>query len=583
MKNIIVFTIILGLYSDMLIGQLNGSGTYQNPYYGVINTTLTWYPDDYPDDTVFARDIVISGTGHLTISPGLYYGGHVAFMSSHTLTINEGGSVTINPQTSVTVDNIINNGLLTLESEPNEPGVASLIHLNHSGNGTSVVRLYLSGGQTAGGNNKWHYISIPIDGIAVSLFNTLNLVQYVESLVTGSDNYPGWVAWDGYQYATGNTISDTFSELGLGRGYNYFSSASSTFALSGSPNISDQVVNVTCGAGYENFQGFNLIGNPFLSCLDWDDIILFHAPENINDAIYFTNNGQIASYVGGIGANGGSGTIPPMQGFFIKASANSTILLPASSRTHNLDQARYKKKSTENSSPGTDTISFIRLKMKSITDSSDVVIRFNNGATKSFDSEFDAYEFSKNSGDINLWTTIEGIDYSINGLPFPGSYTVIPIGIFVNNPGSLKLYSDELKNLDNFIVNLKDKITGQVYDFEQGGFIEFNAPSGLTESRFELTIRNSSSNVTDIRQMEDIFNVYVSHGNLIVQILNDDIQYLSGSITLYDISGRVVYKENNIDWILGEAFTIRNSFNPGLFLIEIRAGSYRLIREVVLF
>ena len=38
------------------------------------------------------------------------------------------------------------------------------------------------------------------------------------------------------------------------------------------------------------------------------------------------------------------------------------------------------------------------------------VVRFNKNATNAFDAKYDAYEFSKTSGDINIWTTFAGTD-----------------------------------------------------------------------------------------------------------------------------------------------------------------------------
>ena len=182
-------------------------------------------------------------------------------------------SFIINPQTSVTVHRILNSGTLRLESASNEAGVASLLHRFYSGTGTVETKLYLSGGTSAGGAFKWHYIAVPIDNISAISFNTLNLAQYIESLVTGGDNYPGWVAYDGYQYSSGLTLGNTFSTLSVGVGYNYYAAASATFTFSGALNISDVEIPVTSGTGYPDYQGYNLIGNPFASCLDWDYIV----------------------------------------------------------------------------------------------------------------------------------------------------------------------------------------------------------------------------------------------------------------------------------------------------------------------
>jgi len=393
MKKLILILLIPFISHVFLLAQ-TGNGTIGNPYTGTISGTLTWYADNYPNGIIYAQNITIASGASLTISPGQYNGCHLQFAHATTLTINSGGSFTINPQTSVTVDNIVNNGSLTLESYPNESGVASLYHSNYSGAGTTVTRLYLSGGTTAEGNYKWHYISVPVNNVSATSFSTLDLAQYIENLVVNEENESGWVAYDGYRYSTELITGPTFSTLELGKGYNYYSASGSTFSLSGNLNIQGIEVPVTCGTGYPNSQGFNLLGNPFASCIDWDYIIANHTPTSVNNAVYFTVNGKVAAYVGGIGIDGGTGTIPPLQGFFVHTTANSDVYMPPEARTHNLDQYRYKK-GTKETTEKKDTVSFVRIQLKNSIDSTDLVVRFSKNASPVYDKELDALSSAK--------------------------------------------------------------------------------------------------------------------------------------------------------------------------------------------
>jgi hypothetical protein len=133
---------------------------------------------------------------------------------------------------------------------------------------------------------------------------------------------------------------------------------------------------------------------------------------SISQAIYFNQSGSVASWVGGLGTNGGTATIPPMQGFFVKAyTKNKSITLPTSARVHSVTQTRYKK--------GLEIIPLIRLKIEDPLNSDDAVVRFDDKATTGVDNAFDAYKFSKNGSSVDIWTTTSGADLSINGLPFP--------------------------------------------------------------------------------------------------------------------------------------------------------------------
>lgn len=581
MKRIIIVLLSFTLSLNLTFAQ-TGDGSSGNPYTGTLIESRTWYPDSYPGGIIYALNITIPSGLTLTISPGQFNGGLVQF-GNYSLTIDAGGTFVINPQTNVTVRTIVNNGAMRLESFVNEPGVASLIHRFYSGTGVVETELYLSGGTTPQNDYKWHYISVPVENVPVSTFPTLNLAQYIESLVTGADNYPGWVASDGWSYNSGTITGPTFSILDLGAGYNYYSATPETITLTGDLNINDVTVSVTCGFGFPDYQGYNLLGNPFASCLDWDYIIKNFYPSFVNNAIYYTSNGSIASYVDGIGTDGGSGTIPPLQGFFVKATANNNnVILPFEARTHNLDQQRYKKKSTGESYSSSDTISFVRLQLKNAPDSADLVVRFNNKATADADKMFDAYEFSKTAGAVNIWSTAGSVAYSINGLPFPESAVSIPVGMNIKTAGTFKLSSNELKNLDYYSVILKDLATSKTADLKKGEFIEFEAAEGMTEDRFIIVITKSATAVPEYSSTEKEFKIYFSSGLINIMPLSDDYSNAGGSVTIYDLAGSKVFQQNNIDW---QGSGVLKQFTPqpfwrGIYMVEVKAGSRKVVRKI---
>lgn len=584
MKKQIIFVSILFFFSTLMFSQPNGSGTFSSPYYGTISSNTTWYPDTYPDQTVYVTNLTIASGATLTISPGTYYGGLVQFFAGSSLTISSGCTVIINPGIGVTVDEIYNSGTLRLESSSNEAGVASLIHdlYEDTGGGIVETKLYLSGGTTSSGDYKWHYISVPVSNVNVSTFNTLNLAQYIESLVVGADNFPGWVAYDGYQYSTGNTLANSFSILTLGKGYNYYSAEGNTFTFSGVINISNRSAAVTCGSGFPDYQGYNLIGNPFASCLDWDYLIHNYPPAYVDNAIYFTNNGTIASYVSGLGSDGGTGTIPPMQGFFVKANSNSTVSLRASARVHYLDQYRYKKKSTGENYKSSDTISFVRLLLESSDESTDLVVRFNQKATTGFDRTLDAFEFNKEAGDINMWTTIGDVAYSINGLPFPLTTMEIPVEINVKIPGNYKISSNELNKLENYSVTLKDLSLHKTIDLKMYESYEFTAPVGLTKGRFVITVTNTLTTIPKVIGEDEKLSIYSSSGLINVILLSDEFESSHGSITIYDLNGRKVFQQNKIEWggIGDRKQIISNSIGKGFYLVEVEGNNNTFVRKV---
>ncbi|HPJ59383.1 MAG TPA: T9SS type A sorting domain-containing protein [Bacteroidales bacterium] len=565
--------VIMVLYSFPSFAY-TGTGTSSDPYVGTVTGNVEW-----TGPGIYADDLQITDGSTLTISPGTY-DASLLIMTGSTLTIEAGGTFILNPNASATISNIENYGTLRLESAPNELGVASLIHDNYIGTGITQVRLYLSGGTTAGGAYKWHYISMPFTGIAPTSFSTLNLAQYVETLSTTTDNYPGWVAYDGYQYSSGTTLATTFNTLDLGKGYNYYSASSTTFTMTGAISIIDEYENLSF-SGSSDFQGYNLIGNPFSSCINWQTLV--STPGNVRsaeNAIYFTNNGNFAAYVNGVGVAGGTEFIPPLQGFFVKSTAsNGRVIFDNAARVHNPDQLRYKKKSTAEDMATPDTISMVRLKLSFPGDSADLVVRLNNKATSNFDNEFDAYTFSRTLGDISMWTTTGNSDYCINGLPFPQTTLEVPIGINMKVAGTFRLSASEINKLDIYNITLKDLNTNQTYDLKKGEYIEFNAPAGMITNRFLLVVSKSGTGIPDLISDSESFRIFATAGRTInVLSVTDEPSVLSGSVTVYDLTGRKVLHAGNVEWS-GEAdlrqFELRQG-GSGLYLVvvETNAGKY---------
>ena len=113
-----------------------------------------------------------------------------------------------------------------------------------------------------------------------------------------------------------------------GRGYYCQATANTTVSFAGSSinNGAMTISNLSRSSGI-NFEGFNLVSNPYPSYLDWDAV----TKTNVGNTMWYrTNDGSnmvFDTYVagsGGIGTNlGGSSVtkfIPPMQSFWVRVN-----------------------------------------------------------------------------------------------------------------------------------------------------------------------------------------------------------------------------------------------------------------------
>lgn len=554
-----------------------GNGSNSNPYSGTVPGSQVW-----TGSAIYADDIVVPSGVILTISSGIDFASNLD-MNECNLTIEAGGTFIINPNVLATITNIENEGTLILESTYDETGTASLIHDYYSGSGSTIVRLYLSGGTTAGGDYIWHYISVPQSNINASTFNTLNLAQYIESLSGSNDNSSGWVAYGGYQYSSSDILDETFNTLKLGQGYNYYNQQGSVVTLTGDINLSGLTIDLSY-SGPSDYQGYNLIGNPFSSFLDWHSIYNGGATANIINAIYFTRRGKIAAYVNGVGVNGADQYIPPLQGFFVKSTApDGIITFNPDFKCHTPDRIRFKKKNSDVIHTESDTISLIRIDLSLPGDSADFIVRFNKQASPFFDKDLDAYTFSRTMGDVNLWTTTEGSDYCINALPFPDTFIEIPIGISVKIPGMYRLGSREIRKLADYNIALKDLQTSMVVDLNKGEFLEFTALPGIIENRFSLVVTKSSTGMTNISAKAKAFDVYLTQGRTInIKLLGGD-EIVQGTVAVYDLSGKCIIQTEKYEWSGkddSKQLALPNG-SFGIFLVVIDNGSQRFIEKVI--
>ena len=571
-------------------GSSSSPATYKNDIYfeattGIVNNqppTGTWLggtSSDWNTASNWVGGVPGSGTNAIITSGPDYQPVVLStpLAECNNLSIESGASLTINPGQALTVHgNLSNSGTFNLNSS--ESGIASLILNSYTDNGTENIELFLTGGGDES-NFPWHYISSPVASLSTDVFTTgdsrsYDLAAYYENH-SSSDKDLRWVAWDGWDYSIQGYPSNpvTFNNLEPGKGYNiYFYESSIKKTFGGVLNTSDKTEVLSYTAGPDNStQGWNCLGNPFSSGLDWDGIT---KPAGVDNAIYFTVNNTLASYINGVSNNGGTGLIPPMQGFFVKTNQSGlSLTLPESARVHNF-HSRYKGEA--------ENIPLIRLKFESKEASDETVIRFDEKANISFDSDFDAYKLGKTGTDASLWTTIGKVIYSINGIPFPETETEIPVGMNAIESGTFKLTATQLQGLNNYDVFLVDKTSGTTTNLKNNTSINFTASEGMVTDRFVIKIINISTGVENPVIPESVFNIYSSKDFINIQTLSDKWEGESGSVTLIDITGKTIRKINNSEFWKNSMIQIPSAGYKGMYFVQLQSGLMKYVGKVMI-
>jgi PKD repeat protein len=382
------------------------------------------------------------------------------------LVIQPGSRVYIPSNNSLTVNGSLGNGAgvngLVIKSD--NTGTGSLKHKTDGVNAT--VEQLLT-------DDKWHYISSPITNALSNVFLGIYLKPFIEST-----------------YSWGDYITATNVNLNVMQGYSSWTYEPAIVSFQGPLNNGPKSIGVTAQYPGPANIGFNLVGNPYPSALDWD------APgwdkTNIDNTIYFYEGnglggyGNYRYYVGaggtipGIGTEVSSGIIPPMQGFFVKASANSTLSVSNSARVHS-SQAFYKE-SPSNELP------VLRLVTEDVNGLNDeTIIRFYEAATHEHDSDYDAFKLFGWMVPQLYSITPEQSEIAINTLPSYENGMIVPLGLQPQEEG---IYSLALAQFENFEtgtdIYLEDLLTGDIQKISDMSTYSFISDPDQEPNRFLL-------------------------------------------------------------------------------------------------
>lgn len=219
----------------------------------------------------------------------------------------------------------------------------------------------------------------------------------------------------------------------------------------------------TVSAGV-NEDGWNMVANPYPSTIDWD------SPSWVRtgtDNVLQTWNpalAQYASYVGGVGVNGGTRYIASSQAFWIHAIAAS----PTSSITEAVKSPVDATFMHTAQQPSVGNLLSITLTGSMGADQS--IVRFDPMATDSFDVNYDAYKLASMDTTMPyLSSVLDSVsDLAINTLPSLNANVTVPLHVTVGVNGNYSFRRDSITDLPHSTcVILEDLLTGTITQLTQ--------------------------------------------------------------------------------------------------------------------
>ena len=360
-----------------------------------------------------------------------------------------------------------------------------------------------------------------------------------------------------------------------------------TLEISGNVNNGPVEVNLQNNNGtYSN--GFNLVGNPYPSPVDWNSVAL----TGIDNAIYFFTagvdnryTGTYTSYVNGVSTDGRSSSIIPlMQGFFVRVSDPEDGRYPSTGSLKFTNSSRAGNQEKQDSYRANDDIKTPQIKLtvafKGEKDSDATVIYFNNGSTQEFEKDLDAQKILNTAVDVpsfyNLTNKNERL--AINAISSLSSGSMeIPLGISAERSGEMILtLFENLNFLPSLHIYLRDNKKKVLVDLNENPVYSFSAPKGENNSRFMLLLSTEKLSPGEMALATQDFSVYSTHEEILVKL--NLLNNAKGKVILSNMSGQVLQSKTGYG---KEELRFSGIKAPGVYLVSLEVENERATKKIL--
>ncbi len=431
----------------------------------------------------------------------------------------------------------------------------------------------------------------PVGTGALVVTGTTNVEQYL----TYTRNYyvsspvSNAVAPAGYTYYGRN---ETLSNLGwiavsvgagltAGKGYIALpgtGDAPITFTTQsgGTLNTGTIPVSLTYTSAATSGKGYNLIGNPYPSHLNWTKAFTDANVAKIEPSIWYrtkVGNGNSTgwsfktynAFTGDAVPDGTTGIIPPMQGFWVLAKQTTTIEFTDDMRSHETGNPLK--------APAANNVERkkVRLQVSNGTRADEALLVFDANASDNYDS-YDSPKMMNNATDIaDIYTVADAKKLVINGMNTVKYDTEIPIGFSTGSAGDFSISANEFSNfeigtrlilLDKNYPTIETELTPETT-------YHFSAPvTTASTNRFSLLFR-APGTATGIKNTEKLHvQVFVNAANQITIIAAEKSDY-----AIYNAVGQLM--ENGA--ITSNSQTSNIKLAAGIYVVMVGNNSARVI------
>jgi autotransporter-associated beta strand protein len=514
--------------------------------------------------TASGGTIEMKGSSAQTIPANTFAGNTIA-----SLTVNNSAGVTLSGALNVTdivkatLGNLAANGNLTLKSSASQTALID-------GSGAGAVTGNVTMERYIPSAFGYKYLSSPFTSASLSATLSGNATiptfyAYNEdnsTIILGVTTYiSGWATTGvtGLSPMTGYAAN-------FGDGGNQ-----QTFSMTGSVN--DGSMSATLYNHNRTYtQGFNLVGNPYPSPINWN----LANRTNVDNAIWFFNasgasdqySGVYDSYINGVSSGGSTNIIPSMQGFFVHVTNTGSGSLDFSNAMRTTDLNPTYKAARFDPRPIMRFSASLN-QQNALVDA--YVIYFDNKTTRMFDSEYDALKLMNTDVAVpNIYEIAGNSQYlSISGMPEPvDSLTRIPIGIKALKEGWMNIAAVDLSKLpSDLTIYLEDKSNNVHQDLRKEPKYRFYANKGDINNRFSLVLAMVGYKYSTTSAPVKLFTLSRTAGTLIIK--SNLPEGIDGKLKITNMLGQTLLTKNIT---FNQSIEVGVDWQSGIYVVTLVSG-----------
>ena len=565
-------------YSLTINGEVNGTGTFSSNLNASLIINASGDTINFTSAANTLKNLTLNSSASATIGNALNI---CAGANAGTITLNNNAVLT-------------SNGFLTLKSDAN--GTARVAQSLGTIAGDVTLERYIpntrrafrflasaittddifNNWQQSGNNNTG--LGIQITGVAGASPGGVDQATGLDKTLTGANSMFTFDAatqsWQAITNTIDNGLSATIGYRVLVRG-----DRTTNLYAGTTPAATVTTIKATGTLNQGNIttptlaDGFNLVGNPYASAIDWDATGWNILRTNINNAMYIYNPAITASvssttyptWAAGVGTNGrSSGIIQSGQSFFIRTTASTNLTFNESYKVASSAGGYFKNK--------IENVLRIALWNKS-NRVDDIIIRLAADAQVDFDNYYDAYSFG--TGNIGLASIKNSEKLAIQARPIPINSDSVALSLLTNKIDSFQF---KFENTSSFNTDLElflaDAYLQKMHPIQSDSIYNFQIDSNIlsqNENRFQVFLFNKKTNAISTNAKNISLNVYPNPATNSIYLISSDPNFINKdcSYTIYNELG-----QNVLQGALNSSKTIDiQVLNKGIYLLQLQNKS----------